>query len=647
MQVVIPDFDDEKLFAPPPRIHSPAGSASGGSSAGASGRPSFDETGSIFAPTQAPYGSDNRAASPSQSSAAYPYQPSTSNKTGPFRGAALGWHGRTGSGTSDSSIGGSSFRFPTGQSGASQPSGYTSSGGAPQGNGFSFPVKKSSFASLRAAIRGQQTPKERDTNDGWPSTPREVLKYDAASDAGDSTAGRRAALATPRAGGYAFNGYSPATPGPHPQSSPSSRHGRNDSQVSGHSRAQTSGGTGSIGGPSGRQPRYQHGQQSSYFSDSHFSVGAASSSASSLAAPLGMYAADLPPVPPLPFTGMDQYSDAGPSTPGAAGGDPAFFNARAMASNQSLVDPSDGGSPYRPNTARLRDDSSTRRWPPHDDFDEASSMEFGPPRSNAPSENMFRFNGRSKTPTAHGGSSNGRSRTEGSRLRGANDEEAALRPNALVASLGTEGLGQLQEGIGFPDPKAPSEYALNILLSRFISLASIKLQTALDSIIDTDPARMSALGPQVDDVLESLYDSLAHVAKKSAWPVIQSLITWRTLQLEYPIDVGAVRRHLAETRHLQGTDTSMKDIAALLARKKELFTVYLQSKAMIAIAKEMGRDSLNEVQAAAWEDNVFDMLLSCSREKDRERMLPRSVSAMRQVCFETVSSLIGELSRTR
>ncbi|EPQ28778.1 uncharacterized protein PFL1_03581 [Pseudozyma flocculosa PF-1] len=651
MEVIIPDLDDDELFAPPPRIHSPAASASG-SSAIDSGKTSLEENSSPYATVSdarnTPRGFDPASAPGSGAGSRTPgnlFIPTRAGTAaGPFRGAALGWHGRSGSATSDSSAGGASFQFPTGGNAGTpsqhryegSPGGYFAPSPSQQQNtGFSFPVKKTSFASLKAAIKGQSQGnsglgRDRDAADAWPRTPKDPARsYAPASDAGESTAGRRTAYPTPKPGtagstagaypfGQAFSEQSPSTS--------SANHARRESQLSGHSRTHVSGGAGSFsatGGNAARASRYYHAQQSSYYSDSHHSHGAASSSASSLMQPFTQAGVELPPMPPLPFAGYNY--GAAPSTPGTEPIDPGFLDARAMASNTSL-EHSETGSPYKGASASLRDD---RRWMGPDEGDEASSVDFGHPHPEPRGPSA----GES---AAYGGASS---------MRAARAHPLGGSP--LVGSLGAEGLGYLPRGIGSDDPMAPSEYALNILMSRFITLTGLKIQAALDFHGDADPERMSALGPQVDESLESLYGSLSHVARRNPWPVIESLINWKQLNVESQVDASAVRRHLAESRQLQAADTSIKDVAALLTRKKELAILYLLSKSMIAIARDVGRNALNEAQAGCWEDCVFNMLLRCSRESDRERMLPRSISTMRHCCFEKVSMLIGEISRVR
>ncbi|KAN0063104.1 Cell morphogenesis protein PAG1 [Thecaphora frezii] len=653
MEVVIPDLDDEELFAPPPRIHSPTASASGSSAVG-SGRPSLDDSSS-------PYGTMSSAPKPSRGfndfatslggaagskSAGNPSFPSKSGTLGgPFRGAALGWHGRSGSATSDSSAGGSSFRFPPSTPSSQNryeglgSNGYFAVSPSHQSSNFSFPiVKKGSFASLKAAIKGQsqQSNRDRDALDAWPLTPRDNVRYAAGSDAGESTAGRRTAHPTPRpgiatinTGGFPFGSYG-GDASPSTWTNQLSQHARQDSQASGHSRAQASGGTGSasVSGAMARSSRYQHAQQSSYHSDSHHSLGAASSSASSLMQPFSQGNLDLPPVPPLPFVGGDGHGNLAPGTLALESAQPAFLDSKAMASNTSF-EQSDMGSPHKWGSSKLREDAVQRRWMPAEDADEASSVDYNQQQPGSGRDLLGEP-------------------SEGSNRRlGANGHGHSLGTNPASASLGAEGLGQLPPGIGSNDPRAPSEYALNILMSRFITLTELKVQAALDSLRDAHPEQMSAVNPQIDENLESLYESLSHVAKKNPWPVIESLINWRQLQSESHFDAPERRRPPPEHRPQHTPEGGMRDVEALFFRKRELMILYLLSKAMIVIAKEMGREVLSEAQASYWEDCVFNMLLCCSREGDRERMLPRPVTIMRSSCFEKVSALIGEISRTR
>ena len=47
-------------------------------------------------------------------------------------------------------------------------------------------------------------------------------------------------------------------------------------------------------------------------------------------------------------------------------------------------------------------------------------------------------------------------------------------------NLESQGLGTLPRGIGTIDPSTPAEYAMNILMSRFITLAGLKVQGIME-----------------------------------------------------------------------------------------------------------------------------------------------------------------------
>ncbi|GAK62348.1 cell morphogenesis protein [Moesziomyces antarcticus] len=634
MQVVIPDLDDKQLFVPPSRHNQSSATPASASPAHHTASASLDDGPPVSSrnlqsiTTAAPGPSnwaDQHYVYPSSASSATP------NAPGPFRGAALGWHGRSGSATSDSSaggFGGLGFRMPASSNLAHshsemEPSSSSSSTfyapyassatHDPASPGFSFPSKKPSFASLRSQLRSQQSHSEPMPNNHWPTTPREPPRLDIpapSSDAGDLTAGYRSGLSTPRppppAPHFPFQPQRTASPGLH---SPPERslpfapsRDRSDSYNSSPSRH-----PGHTATQSRSSSRYHHAPTSSYHSDSHYSVGGMSSSASSAAYPYAGSVTDLPPVPPLPTSGDSIYADM-PVTPGGHTNNAAFHLPRAMASTASFDHSDHGSSPLKPPTRQLRDD----------DYEDASSgdhAQWGP--------------------------------NQRPRRKPANIVTAPPRPNALAISLGAEGLGQLPAGIGTPDPQAPVEYALNILMSRFITLANAKVKRALDSAQDADPKMLSALSAEEDALFDSVCDSLAHISRKGASSVIRSLFRWKSITVESDIDADLVRRHLAAAPPPGTSSIGTREVATYLARRKELFAIFLASNALFVIAKTLARDSLNEAHAADTEEQTFTMLLTCTREKDKDRTLPRPITHIRDACFESVSKLIGEMSRTR
>lgn len=348
-----------------------------------------------------------------------------------------------------------------------------------------------------------------------------------------------------------------------------------------------------------------------------------SSSASSSAYPYSSSGIDLPPVPPLPHSNDGIYADM-PVTPGGHTNNASFQLPRAMASNTSFENSEFSGSPHKHSTRQLREEHSLPRQPrPFEEAEDTSSGDHAQWSNNQPHSRSGRSRNARRT------------------------SPVPARSNALAISLGAEGLGQLPAGIGTPDPQAPVEYALNILMSRFLTLATAKVKRALDSAQDHDPKLLTALSPEEDTLFDSVCDSLAHISRKSAASVIRSLFRWKTNTIDTDVDADLVRRHMAAAPSSGNSALGARDIAVYLARRKELFAIFLVTKALIVIIKILSRDSLGEAQATDFEDQAFTMLLTCTREKDKDRTLPRSINHIRDACFESVSQLIGEISRTR
>uniref|UniRef100_V5F0T5 Fry-like conserved protein n=1 Tax=Kalmanozyma brasiliensis (strain GHG001) TaxID=1365824 RepID=V5F0T5_KALBG len=316
-----------------------------------------------------------------------------------------------------------------------------------------------------------------------------------------------------------------------------------------------------------------------------------------------------------------------PVTPGGHTNNAAFQLPRAMASTTSFDHSEFNSSPLKPSTRQLREEpTQSRPLRPFDENEEGSSGDHAPWTTTQRS--------RRKPPPP---------------LNNRGESPAASRSNALAISLGNEGLGQLPPGIGAADPQAPVDYALNILMTRFVNLANAKVKRALETSHDHDPQLLSALRPQDDALFDSVCDSLAHISRKGAASVIRSLFRWRSITVDTDIDTDLVRRHLTAAAPALAASSMVgtRDIAAYLARRKELFAIFLTTKALIVITKVLARDSLGEAQAADFEQQTFTMLLTCTGAKDKDRTLPRSITHIRDACFESVSYLIGEISRVR
>lgn len=372
-----------------------------------------------------------------------------SKPAGPFRGAELGFHGRSGSATSNDSYGGppsagsatgSGFRFPPPGAGPG------SAGSQTGGSAFSFP-RKASFASLRAAIKGGQAQP--------PGGPISTAMPSAARSVADPTTPKRAA------------------------------HARNDSQLSAASRGGASSATGGgassasgaqaqgwampaggaqYAGSVGARSMHQHAPHSSIYSE--HSLAASSSAGSGVQhatmGSLGGSAAasnnGMPPLPPFP----EEYS-AHMTYYGSEGGGYGVGTTPRRSRDDERMAVSQGEMALQ--YARLQHS---------DPMDEAQAAYFGqqhPAGSHWPQQSAY---------SAGANAQGGYDAAYGALMQQPRTPTLGLRRGPSGAgSRAASGLGTLPPGIGSVDPKTPAEYALNVLMSRFITIASAKVETCL------------------------------------------------------------------------------------------------------------------------------------------------------------------------
>lgn len=566
-QISIPDLDDDEIFntlPQPPFASAGNTGAAGGSAGGGSG--------------------------------------SDSVRTGSFdelRRPSRPWltHGRSGSGTSgESSLGGG---------GGGEGSSVV--GSRIQGpGGWSFP-RKTSFASIKAAIKGGSSANHAGSGANGISSSNATFTaaYDllnfgpSMSTAASSNAAFRPFNRTPSAGNTREAGSLLRKP-----NGGNSHHQRNDSQLSGQSRAH------SVAPSMSQQVRGHHSQQASYFSEQ--SAGHASSS--------GSHNHGMPPLPPFP----EHYATTSVPTypPGfdmdgqhyASDETRAYYYSEDEERGQ-LVPQSDfcltnnqnlGSTPNRAVTHDQQWVADSRahqigRMPPH--------LAMGPMTKESPS--------------------------------------GAPSPSSLT--------GVLPPGIGSADPHSPSEFALNVLMSRFLSRTQLKLQTVLDHGLEAEPLLEPFFGPRTDEDFERLLISLAHVSRNSPKMVIESLVNWHTMHADTPIDAEAVRRAMSESVHYNGVSVGqgtgilnsvagattpgvgVKEAVAILSRRKTLFCTYILARSLIEVSKQLQLGSIAESDIEGLFSQLFELLQSCSRNR-----IPRST--MQSTAFDTVARLLGQLS---
>lgn len=82
------------------------------------------------------------------------------------------------------------------------------------------------------------------------------------------------------------------------------------------------------------------------------------------------------------------------------------------------------------------------------------------------------------------------------------------------------------------DMKAPSEYALHILFTKFVRNAENKLNICLQYSLATEPPIVDILGEGIDPAFDKIISSLGHIARKKPKPVIDAMMFWRKTKSE-------------------------------------------------------------------------------------------------------------------
>ncbi|KAK0524914.1 Cell morphogenesis protein PAG1 [Tilletia horrida] len=221
---------------------------------------------------------------------------------------------------------------------------------------------------------------------------------------------------------------------------------------------------------------------------------------------------------------------------------------------------------------------------------------------------------------------------------------------------------------GFADPQTPSEYALNVLMSRFINLANERLANTMNKSVDAEPLIAAYLSSRVDGVFEKLITSLGQIARKHAKAVIDSLIRWRSSVLDSD-EIAMLGRRRDEMAGFSfpttgGTHRSSRPAPNHLRRRKAHVCTYLLTNTLEGIARILANSAsgsripLTERDANTFETFAFETLQSCCREigayalpDSNTTQLALATSAysdpLLKLCFESASALLGELSRMR
>ncbi|KAE8265998.1 hypothetical protein A4X09_0g6349 [Tilletia walkeri] len=220
---------------------------------------------------------------------------------------------------------------------------------------------------------------------------------------------------------------------------------------------------------------------------------------------------------------------------------------------------------------------------------------------------------------------------------------------------------------GFPDPQTPSEYALNVLMTKFIGLANEQLALSMNKSADAEPLIAAYLRSRVEVIFEKLITSLGQIARRQAKAVVDSLIRWRNSTLDGD-EMAMLGRRRDDMGGFSfpgpGTERAARPSPTHLRRRKAHVCTYLLTHALEGIARILAsnvsgsRIPLSERDANIFESFAFDTLQICCRglggNATAESSTPHiSLAAgansdpLLSLCFESASALLGELSKMR
>lgn len=193
----------------------------------------------------------------------------------------------------------------------------------------------------------------------------------------------------------------------------------------------------------------------------------------------------------------------------------------------------------------------------------------------------------------------------------------------------------------------PMTYAMRQIFARFQTLADDALHAVLVTQQDCDV--FSVLFPTQahragwDDVLSTL----ASLARYNRPLVIESLLTWRSDTLEYPLSLRPTRGRPSDTLSISSINSVAGDV---LHRRRALASTYLTCRALLVTIPPGTNDHMGDEEEdpamTEFVTTVFQFLHLCSMDRETERgSQARLHTSLQQQCFDVVARLIGEMSR--
>ncbi|KAG9006543.1 Cell morphogenesis protein PAG1 [Tulasnella sp. JGI-2019a] len=197
-----------------------------------------------------------------------------------------------------------------------------------------------------------------------------------------------------------------------------------------------------------------------------------------------------------------------------------------------------------------------------------------------------------------------------------------------------------QTGDTTAQPQKPHEYAIHVLFTKFVNCAEALVELYLNQSLHAEPLLTEILGSGRDTTadFDALLDSLAQLARKHARPVIDSIMRWKKAHAKQKLDSTLVEQHLSQS---QGRYRGTMDVSRELVRRKELATIYLMCRALLAVMRSMGKDGLDERYGDQLESTFFDEFV-CDPD-----MKLLSHSANHRANAELYAMILGEMANFR
>ncbi|KAH9854750.1 cell morphogenesis N-terminal-domain-containing protein [Lenzites betulinus] len=211
-------------------------------------------------------------------------------------------------------------------------------------------------------------------------------------------------------------------------------------------------------------------------------------------------------------------------------------------------------------------------------------------------------------------------------------------PNAFGMHADDAGSFSDAEDRVVPDPKTPSDYALHAIFLRFAASAESHIDEFLRLPMDREPHLEDYIGPGVDEKFDDMLSSLGKVAQRHAQPVIDSIMRWRKSQSD-PVSQDVLRHHLSQSPSAPRA-VRMPDVSHALKERKLLASIYIMSRALIAVAKSISKDGLPETEGHSLEELTFDQF----KRHDPKMTLQ---SANHRCIADLHAALLGHLADIR